>query len=524
MFDLQTNSQKYTRVSKKSILDRYEDLTVSTYSDMLESMSLKKVWDNIIKLINNSSLSTINTSDINYDDLGELYEYGLAKTNKISKKEMGKYYTPKDVASVMAKLLLENKIDTLVDVAVGTGNLIIEVLSEMIRQDYNIIDFIKNGRLWLYDKDQIAINIALAKINVLLNENLTQYINVVCADFLNKKITLPKGCSVITNPPYSLVKKLEIGWNASAVMKEAKDLYAGFMDKILDHAEHAVLVTPQSYLVAQKFSKLRKKLGENFYGEIFSFDNVPGTLFNGKKHGIFNTNTANGVRASITNIKRNGHNGFRLTHLIRFKTDQRKDIINLDFMRSKLGVTEQDLAMPVKSFKELEPFVLSVLKNDHIFLEDIIEINSSKFNPKLKLNVNSSARYFTVISKKHLDRNGTFEIYAKNEESYYLLYALVNSSYAYMWWRFFDGGILYSKRHLLQTPITTHIIQKVDEIRMIVDEMILMEDNYLSYKTNAGKKQESIKFPIKYRRKLNSILFNDQSDELEILHRNYEVL
>src|SRR5690606_10473578 len=113
---------------------------------------------------------------------------------------------------------------------------------------------------------------------------------------------------------------------------------------------------------------------------------VPGTLFNGKKHGIFNTNTANGVRASITNIKRNGHNGFRLTHLIRFKTDQRRDIINLDFMRSKLGVTEQDLAMPVKSFKELEPFVLSVLKNDHIFLEDIIEISSSKFNPKLKLN------------------------------------------------------------------------------------------------------------------------------------------
>lgn len=524
MFDLQTNSQKYTRVSKKSILDRYEDLTISTYSDMLESMSLKKVWDNIIKLINNSSLKDINNSKIKFDDLGELYEYGLAETNKINKKEMGKYYTPKDVASVMAKLLLENEIDNLVDVAVGTGNLIIEVLIEMINSGYDIVDFIKSGRLWLYDKDQIAINIALAKINVLLNENLTSYINVVCADFLNKKITLPEGCSVITNPPYSLVKDLDNKWNDSVVMRESKDLYAGFMDKILDYAEHAVLVTPQSYLVAQKFSKLRKKLGENFYGEIFSFDNVPGTLFNGKKHGIFNTNTANGVRASITNIKRNGHNGFRLTHLIRFKTDQRKDVIDLDFMRSKLGMTEQDLKMPVKSFKELEPFVLAVLNNDHIYLEDIIEMNPKKYNDNYKLNVNSSARYFTVVSKRTLDRSGTFEIYAKSQDYYYLLYALTNSSYAYMWWRFIDGGILYSKRHLFKTPIMNSLLSKIDDIKSVVDEMISMEENYLSYKLNAGKEQESIKFPIKYRRKLNSILFEDNSKDFEMLHRNYEVI
>lgn len=77
---------------------------------------------------------------------------------------------------------------------------------------------------------------------MLLNENLIFYINVVCVDFLNKKIILFEGCFVIINLFYFLVKDFDNKWNDLVVMRELKDLYVGFMDKILDYVEYVVLV------------------------------------------------------------------------------------------------------------------------------------------------------------------------------------------------------------------------------------------------------------------------------------------
>lgn len=70
--------------------------------------------------------------------------------------------------------------------------------------------------------------------------------------------------------------------------------------------------------------------------------------------------------------------------------------------------------MFVKSFKEFEFFVLVVLNNDYIYLEDIIEMNFKKYNDNYKLNVNFFVRYFIVVFKRILDRFGMFEIYVKS--------------------------------------------------------------------------------------------------------------
>jgi len=91
----------------------------------------------------------LNNSFLKFNFLGELYEIGLAETNKINKKEMGKYYTPQDVATIMAELLLENdNIENLVDAAAGTGNLIIEIIKQIQEKKlFDITKFIKEKKL-----------------------------------------------------------------------------------------------------------------------------------------------------------------------------------------------------------------------------------------------------------------------------------------------------------------------------------------------------------------------------------------
>jgi len=507
---------------KNKIINNF---TLDYYYDLLDKYDLSGTWNMIIKELKEHTVDSLNKTFLKFDDIGELYEIGLAHTNKIEKKELGKYYTPTDVAYIMSELLLENtNIESLVDVACGTGNLIVEVIRQIKEKNlFDIISFIKEGNLYLYDLDGVAIKICIAKIELILGEPLKKYINVTKGDFLNKNVKLPKNSTVITNPPYSLIKTYKKSWFKSEVLEQSRDFYAGFMDKIIDSCKNAVVVSPQSFLVSDKFSILRDKLGSNFYGEIFSFDNVPGTLFNGRKHGIFNTNNANGVRASISSIKRNGHQGFRLSHLIRFKTDQRNDVIKLDFLRSKLGDTVQDLKVPLKVFKELEPFIHQINNSDKVYMSDLLEEDINKQDERYKINVSTSARYFTVATVRDLDRNGVYFVYAKDEKSFKLVYGLLSSSYVYMWWRFFDGGILFSKRWLLRTPVMIETINKTEELITLVDEMIQNESNYLSYKKNAGKAQESVKFPVKYRNKLNKILFKDYHQYFGLLHRNNEV-
>ena len=104
------------------------------------------------------------------DNIGDLYEIALEYVNKISKKELGQYYTPADVADFMSMKLINTiePSDNIADVCCGTGNLIISVLKNMSKdQAYN---FIKTNKLYLYDLDETAIKLALMKIAILFIE------------------------------------------------------------------------------------------------------------------------------------------------------------------------------------------------------------------------------------------------------------------------------------------------------------------------------------------------------------------
>lgn len=501
----------------KSLLEiiNSKQFSIDVYELYVEKKGLKSVWKDIINYLDKNGIDSFSKNIVDFYDIGRLYEIGLAKENKFDKKDCGKYYTPIDVSTLMAEMLLEDeKIDNISDVACGCGNLIIEVLK--ILKQKSLDEFNNTIRnIHLYDIDSIALEICTSRISALFGINKS-ILNRHKGDFLSKNIKLSKGSYVISNPPYSQIKEIEANWSYKKSISESKDLYVGFIDKIINQSKKAVIISPQSYIVGKKFSLIRKQLFKKGNGEIYSFDNVPGTIFNGKKEGIFNTNTANGVRASILVFNSSlDLNGYRLTHLIRFKTSERKEVLSLSYLKMQLGNRRQNLTLPLKCYVELEEFVMNVINNSTIPIESLTSSSETLY----PIYINSSARYFIVGSKKRMERNGIFKLYAKDLNSFYLLYALLNSSYCYLWWRMLDGGILVPKSLLLSIPIPSTLILDQNAVEF-VKHLIEHENDYLVYKKNAGVYQESIKFPSSDRDELNELLFGDVN--FSILHMNGE--
>ena len=126
-----------------------------TMNDYINDISkkAKKHEINTIKTLENKFESDLFVVD-NY---GEMYEIGLEYENKINKKERGKYYTPKDVATIMCKWLIPLDGENICDVGCGTGNLILNYL-DLIGKD-NAYELLKRGKVYLYDIDDIALEI-----------------------------------------------------------------------------------------------------------------------------------------------------------------------------------------------------------------------------------------------------------------------------------------------------------------------------------------------------------------------------
>ena len=489
--------------------------SIDKYEFFVENTGLKNTWKVLIGYLDKNGIDLFNKNIVDFYDIGRLYEIGLAKENKVDKKDCGKYYTPGDVSTLMAEMLLENEVlNCISDVACGCGNLIIEVLKIVKNRSLAEFDNLVSN-IHLYDTDLLALEICASRISAFFGIKKS-LLHIHKGDFLSKNVRLPNDSYSISNPPYSQIKDVCLEWGYKKCVSESKDLYVGFIEKIIRQSKKAVIISPQSYIVGKNFSLIRRQLFTSGNGEIYSFDNVPGTIFNGKKEGIFNTNTANGVRASILVFNSSKFlKGYRLTHLIRFKTTERSKVIKLDYLKKQLGNMRQNLITPLKCYVELEGFVNQIMNTNTITIGDLIT-NSETDYP---IYVNSSARYFIVGSRRKLNRDGFFTLYAKDINSFYLLYALLNSSYCYMWWRMLDGGILLPKSLLVSIIVPATLVLKNNTIEFI-NSMMIHEDDYLVYKKNAGVYQESIKFPIKDREQLNNLLFGNVN--FSIIHMNGE--
>lgn len=480
----------------------FDNYTIEQYKSDLDKYGIYVVWNSLLEhCLHGTSCSLLNT-----ENFGELYEIGLAHTNKIAKKEMGKYFTPQDVADLMSDWFAGLKGKNICDVCCGTGNLILSYLRHIGKK--KTITLLKNKRLFLYDVDSLALKICLYSIGILYGKEYMSNVNVIQGDFLNRNISLPDNCKVISNPPYFKIKNIAEDWICTDVLQYSKEFYSAIMEKIIDQSDASVVITPYSFIGGEKFYSLRKKLNQH-NGFIVSFDNVPGSIFSGKKHGIFNTNNTNSVRAAITVVEnKSNRNGFKISPLIRFKNTEREELLKTSILNQYIPnvyqlVDDQNKAY-YKCFTSLIPLREKWERDSNQHLKDIISNAKTKYS----LCIPNSCRYFTVAAVKDLHRTGKNTLCFNNETDRNLSYCLLNSSFAYWHWRMYDGGITYPVALLLNIPIFFDRIpiQEKNKLNQIAKEMQSVENKYLAYKKNAGEMQENVKFPDKYRNQINSIL------------------
>lgn len=477
--------------------------TMENYLSDIDKKGLKKTWHSILS---KSLKNTFDSELFTLNNYGELYEIGLEHENKISKKEMGKYYTPKDVALVMSKWLEPLKGKNICDVGCGTGNLILSYL-DMIGKN-KAYELINNGNLYLYDIDGVALEICKYSVALKYGRELLRKINVKQCDFLSKKIKLPKNSKVISNPPYYKILDISEDWNATKVIEDSKELYSAFMEKIITQSEASVIITPYSFIGSRKFYSLRQVMN-NYNGFVISFDNVPGNIFNGRKHGIFNSNKGNSVRAAITVVEnKNTVKGFRFSPLIRFKTDERSKMLNNDYLYSLLNSRYQIVDSKKKAYYKCHKDLLKVLDEWESLSDQNMGNLINTHNGK-EIYVPTTCRYFTVGSKKILNRDGKRIIHVSDEEKYNYVYCMLNSTFTYWYWRLYDGGINCPLTIINSIPVFYNKLTELQkkELNNIAETMQRNEKKYLVYKMNAGKKQENIKFPVEYRNKINKIFF-----------------
>ncbi len=502
---------------------RFDNYTLDTYCNDISANGLKAVWDKINYYILNYDS---NNPFLNVSNFGELYEIGLALIDKQQKKDSGQYYTPEDVAFIMSSWFNELDAENICDVACGTGKLILTYLDILGFEKAKKL--ISEGHLYLYDLDEVALSVCKTIILKKYGKELESQIHDIHCDFLDDRISLPENCKVISNPPYAAVSKLLPHWNKTDVALDTKELYSMFMEKIISQSISSVIITPYSFIGGNKFYSLRL-LMNNYSGFIVSFDNVPGNIFCGRKHGIFNSNTSNSVRAAITVVKNdNPIKGFRLTPLLRFRTDERTVLLNCNvlecFISDKVQIVDKKHPNYSKCHKELQNIYDSWLRiSDSKTVKDITSSTKTKY----VLHIPNTCRYFTTASVRKLNRTGLMTLYAKDEASYKFLYCLINSSFAYWWWRIFDGGITYPIGLLNKMPIFSDILTNDDKAFFsdIFNEMVNIEEACIITKLNAGAKQENIKFPSIYREKINKRLVkilscNDNYKLLNLLHQN----
>lgn len=440
--------------------------------NFIEKYGLKETWEALI--YNNSKIEDFASNenikedllkDLDYYQITDLFEETLAYDNKLNKKENGQYYTPDDVCDFLAKQVDDFPDGVWCDPCCGTGN----ISYKLIERNPKLLD-----TMIFCDLDSLSLKLCRFLFSKFFNRDYYSLINFYNVDFLKSNL---KYDYIIMNPPYIKLKG----------MKE--DLYVSFMKKACD-CKGFISITPQTFNSSNDAKELREKVLKFSNIKIYNFDNIPGTIFNGKKKGVFNTNTSNSVRAALT-VCNNNKKSQKITPLIRWTSEQRKELFN------KVDNLLVDTELNKNIFLKIYPNTKELLDYGDISLK---ELKSNK-ETKWKLTIPSTPRYYISASIRDLNRSSKHILYFNNENDMLLAYLFLNSSYSYWWWRINDGCITLSK-----TVLENLKIKKIDLPMDLISSLKEEEKNNLVVKLNAGKPNENIKHSKELIKSINSYL------------------
>jgi type I restriction enzyme M protein len=134
----------------------------------------------------------------NQDVIGDAYEYLISRFAADSGKKGGEFYTPGEVATLLAKLLKAKPGDTICDPTCGSGSLLIRVAKGIDSRNFALFGQESNGSTW-----------ALCRMNMFLHEMdnaRVEWCNTITSPHLVEGDRLLRFHVVVANPPFSLDK------------------------------------------------------------------------------------------------------------------------------------------------------------------------------------------------------------------------------------------------------------------------------------------------------------------------------
>lgn len=214
--------------------------------------------------------------DQKYDFFATVFEYLIADYNKNGGGKYAEYFTPHAVATVMARLLVDEKEDlksiTCCDPSAGTGTLLM-ALAHQIGED----------RCTIYSQDQSQKSTTMLRLNLILNNLVHSLPNVVQGDSLtawghNGKNgeMMEQFDYVVSNPPFNVdfsevvehkaflnTNRFFAGIpNVPNKKKESMAIYQCFLQHILyimKPTGKAAVVVPTGFLTASSGIPLKIK-------------------------------------------------------------------------------------------------------------------------------------------------------------------------------------------------------------------------------------------------------------------------
>ena len=484
--------------------------------------------DEFSYILNNKNFSGSSVLDENIvgtlsiGEIGVLYEYSVAYVDAGSRKVNGQFFTPDDVAVMMAKKSLEFDPGVWLDPCSGIGNLSWHLVNTQEDKE----GFLMN-KMVLSDRDPLALFIARVLFTISFQDNCKDLFDViedrfVVFDFLSVSSesqnmlfgsdsleAIPAHDFVIVNPPYLSIKGADTRFETA----KCRDLYAYFLENIIKSSRGFISITPQSFTNASKFESLRNLLLKHYSNiTIYTFDNIPGNIFSGVKFGSSNSNTANSIRAAIVVAGANSDDPKRqITSLLRWKTSERAEFF------SRLDEYLSDAPLSTEYFPKVSSVFLGLFKTLKKLpsLDSILSIEETDY----VLHIPAAPRYFISALKTPVSRNSLKSIYFKNKKDLNKAYLLINSSFMYWWWRIRDGGMTLSFETIKSLPLLDF-----ETDSKLVSKLEKSEKSNLVYKKNAGVMQENVKHDMSLIAEVNQIVCPKYAKKLLLTHENSDLV
>jgi len=156
--------------------------------------------DKLIKLINHFSSQVFDHANVSDDVFGNAYEYLVRTFASKAGKSSGEFYTPKEVAYLLAEMVEPQPGQTVCDWASGSGGLLLQCRNYLKRQGKD------PDRLFLHAQESNLSTYNISRINMILHgvRSWQHGDSIRSPRLLDDGNKLLKFDRIVMNPPFSL--------------------------------------------------------------------------------------------------------------------------------------------------------------------------------------------------------------------------------------------------------------------------------------------------------------------------------